>query len=164
LVSAAVVFVVWRVFSSARRFQGVQQTIALVFAASVFSILAFPACFSPDLKYFIEDHHIERLTRSQLESVFGSSPRFADLEFSCTFRKCIVVEVRGRINTQSDLLDLRTKVFDTCPNVSSRWLFWHLTVEDSGITYDRECDIDFVPTWGGRAYPGGKVIGNSGRL
>jgi len=79
LTSAAVLFVVWHVFWTARRFQRIQKTIALVFAASVFLILAFPAYFSPDLHYFIEDHRIERLTQTQLETVFGSSPKFADL-------------------------------------------------------------------------------------
>jgi hypothetical protein len=163
LTAAAVLFVVWRVLVTAQRFRRFQQTAVIVFAASVLLILAFPACFSPDLHYFIEDHRIERQTRSQLETVFGSSPKFADLRFSCTFRKCIVVEVSGRVGSQSDLRELRRTIFDTCPHVSSRWLFWSVTVQEANITYDRKCDLDFVPQWGGIGVDG-KPISRSGQL
>ena len=163
LVSAAVLFVVWRVFVTAHRFRRFQETAVLVFAACVFSVLAFPASFSPDLHYFIEDHRIERLTQSQLEAVFRSSPKYAGLHFSCTFRKCIVVEVSGRIDSETDLRALRQMIFNTCPHVSSRWLFWNLAVKETKATYDRKCDIDFVPEWGGIGVDG-KAINRSGQL
>jgi hypothetical protein len=163
LISAVVLFVVWRIFLTAHRFRRFQEAVALVFAVSIFSVLAFPACFSHDLHYFIENHRIEQLTQSQLESVFASSPKFAELGFSCRFTKCIVVEVNGRINSQSDLRDLRRMIFDTCPHVCSRWLFWDLSVQDADIIYHHKCDLDFVPTWGGIGIDG-KVINCSGQM
>jgi magnesium-transporting ATPase (P-type) len=152
LVSAGVIFVVWRVFSSARELQRMQKTIALAFAALVFSLLAFPAFFSPDLSIFIEEHQIERLARSQLESVFGSSPRFADLKLSCRCGKgVVIVQVRGKIKTESDLLDLRTKIYDTCRQVSEGGILvgWSVTIEDSGITYNDKRDEELFPSTGG---------------
>ena len=163
LIAAATLFVVWRVFVTASRFRRFQQTVSVLFAASVFSILAFPACFSPDLHYFIEDHRIERLTQRQLETVFGSSPKFAALRFSCRFTKCIVVDVDGTIDSQADLRELRQTIFDNCPHVSSRWLFWNLTVKEGSITYYRKCDLDFVPQWKGIGIDG-KVITREGQL
>jgi hypothetical protein len=157
LLSAGVLFVVWRVFALARKFRRFQQVVVIVFAASVLSVLAFPVSFSPDLHHFIERHRIERLTQGQLRTVFQSSPKYADLCFSCYCRKCIVVEVSGRIDNEADLRALRQMIFDTCPHVSSRWLFWNLIVQQTNATYNRKCDIDFVPVWGGTGIDG-KVI------
>jgi hypothetical protein len=163
LAAAAVLFVVWRVFATARKCRRFQQTVVLIFGVSVFSVLAFPASFSPGLHYFIEDHRIERLTRGQLRTVFQSSPKYAGLRFSCNFTKCIVVDVSGRIDNEADLRALRQMIFGTCPHVSSRWLFWDLTVQEMNATYDRKCDIDFVPEWGGIGIDG-KVITKAGQL
>jgi hypothetical protein len=163
LMAAAVLFVVWRIFSTPRRFQHIQKTIILIFSALVFSIISVPQYFNANLNYFIENQRIERLTQAQLKTVFESDPKFSKLHFSCAFTKCIVVQVYGQINSQSDLRDLRSRVFETCPNVSSRWLFWHLTIKDANMTYDGKCDIDFFPDWGGREYPGNKNIDNRER-
>lgn len=163
LLSAGAIFVVWRVFATARKFRRFQQVVVVMFAASVFSVLAFPASFSPDLHHFIEDHRIERLTQGQLKTVFQSSPKYADLRFSCDFTKCIVVVVSGRIDNEADLRTLRQMIFDTCPHVSSRWLFWNLTVQETKATYDHKCDLDFVPEWGGIGIDG-KVITKAGQL
>jgi hypothetical protein len=163
LLSALVLFVVWRVFLTARGFGRGRKAIVLVFAACVLPFVAFPAFFSHDLGCFIEDHRIERLTQTQLETAFGSSPKFANLHFSCRFTKCIVVEIDGTVSSQADLRELRQTIFDTCPHVSSRWLFWNVTIEDSRIGYDNKCDIDFVPAWGGIGIDG-KPITRAGQL
>jgi hypothetical protein len=162
-IAAAVLFFVYRVFVTARKFQCFQQTVTLLFATFVFSVLAFPAFFSPDLRYFIEDHRVERLTQGQLKTVFQSNQKYANLCFSCNFTKCIVVEVSGRLESEADLRTLRQMIFDTCPHVSSRWLFWKITLQDSNAIYDNKCDIDFVPEWGGIGIDG-KVITKAGEL
>jgi hypothetical protein len=163
LTAAAVLFVVWRVFLTARRLRIFQQTVLLLFAVCVFSILTFPAYFSPDLHFFVEDHRIERLTQSQLGTVVRSSQKYVALRFSCRFTKCIVVHVDGTIGSQADLRELRQAIFDNCPHVSSRWLFWRLTVQEGNLRYDDKCDIDFVPTWGGIGIDG-KVITRAGQI
>lgn len=99
-----------------------------------------PARFSPDLAHFIDGHNIERTTRLQLHDVFASDPRFSNLDYQCNYTKCIVVSVNGNIKTESDLLELRRRIFNNCPHVSSRWLYWELTVDDLGIAHD-DCDL-----------------------
>jgi hypothetical protein len=140
VLASAPLFLVWRAFSTPRKFPTISQAIAVVLTAAVLAFVAFPASFNHDFARFIEDHQIERLTGTQLKCVVGSSPRFAGIVSSCTFRKCILVTIRGTIATQSDLLDLRTKILDACPHVASRWLYWELTVEESGRAY-RDCDL-----------------------
>ena len=133
-------FVVWRVFASRRRLQIVRQIAAVLFAVTVLTILTIPDRFSPDLAYFIDGHNIERVTRSQLHDVLAGDPRFSNLDFRCNYTKCIVVSVNGNIKTESDLLELRQRIFDNCPHVSSRWLYWELNVDESSVTHD-DCDL-----------------------
>ena len=139
LLSAATLFVFIRVISSERKFQRLRVAVASVFALAVFTFLAIPAQFSSDLGYFIDGHQIERTTRSQLASILSDS-RFSKLNFSCGYRKCIVVSVDGTIQSENDLTELREQFFEHCPNVSSRWLFWRLNIADTGVVHD-DCDL-----------------------
>jgi len=104
-------FVNWRVFSVDRKFQMTRQVIAVLFAFAVFTILAIPTQFSPTLAHFIDGHHTERLTQSELQSVLSSDPSFSRLRYECNYRKCIIVSVNGNVARESDLLDLRDKIF-----------------------------------------------------
>ena len=88
----------------------------------------------------IDGHQIERVTRSQLTSILSDDSRFTKLKFNCGYRKCIVVSVDGTIQSENDLIELRKQIFEQCPNVSSRWLFWRLKVADTGVVHD-DCDL-----------------------
>lgn len=134
------IFVVWRVFASRRRLQVVRQIAAVLLALTVLTTLTIPGRINPELAYFIDGHNIERVTRSQLHDVFAGDPRFSNLDFRCNYTKCIVVSVNGNIETESDLLELRQRIFDNCPNVSSRWLYWELNVDESSVGHD-DCDL-----------------------
>jgi len=139
-VAAATLCVIVRVSTANRRFQFVRQSVALLFGLAVFVILASPSRFNPELNYFIDGHRSERSTQSQLRSVFNHDLRFSTLEYECVWSKCIVVVVSGRINSESDMLDLRDRIFAQCPEVSSRWLYWRVKVDDSGVEHDA-CDL-----------------------
>ena len=151
LITAGCLFIVWREFRAQQRFRIPRRIIAILFACVVLLILAFPAKFNPDLNDLIGGHQVERATRSQLQNVFYGDPRFSRLDFQCQFTKCIVVRVKGNINTRSDLLDLRTKIFSSCPHISSRWLYWELTIDDTAVRIN-DCDLTIF----------GDPAGNSG--
>jgi hypothetical protein len=140
VVASGTLFLVYRSFTTAGNFHVVRLVIVLLFATGVLTVLTIPAWFNPDLGVIIKGHQIERATRSQLHHVFSGDPRFTNLDFQCNYTKCIVVRVRGSIKTESDLFDLRKRVFATCPDVSSRWLYWKVTVQESGSTRD-DCDL-----------------------
>jgi hypothetical protein len=136
LIASGVIFLVHRAFRATGSFYLFRRAIVLLFAGGVFSVLAAPAWFNPDFGVLAELHQTERTARSQLSRVFSGDPRFAALGFRCDCRKCVVVTVHGRIGTQSDLLDLRNRIFAACPTVSSGWLFWKVTVEQPVSKYD----------------------------
>jgi hypothetical protein len=136
LLACGALFLVYRVFTTTGEFRFVRQVIVLVFAVGVLTVLTIPAWFNPDLGVLIEGHQTERTTRSQLRKVFSGDPRFANLDFHCDYTKCIVVSVHGSIETELDFLDLRKGIFMNCPKVSSRWLHWKVTVEESDNTHD----------------------------
>lgn len=138
--AAATLFVIIREFRVTQRFPLVRQSVAIVFGLAVFSLLAMPTWLNPDLRTFIEGHQSEQATRSQMRSVLLSDPRFSTLEFDCRFRKCIILNVRGSVKSEKDLLDLRDRIFEQCSDVSSRWLFWDVTCIDSGVTRS-DCDL-----------------------
>ena len=140
LLAAATLFVFIRVISSERRFHRLRVAVALILAMAVFTILAIPAQLNSDLGYLIDGHQIERVTRSQLTSILSDDSRFTKLKFNCGYRKCIVVSVDGTIQSENDLIELRKQIFEQCPNVSSRWLFWRLKVADTGVVHD-DCDL-----------------------
>ena len=140
LLASGTLFLVYRVFTTTEKFHVVRQAIVLLVAIGVLTVLTIPARFNPDLGVLIEGHQTERVTRSHLHNIFPGDSRFANLDFQCNYSKCIVVSVHGSIRTESDLLELRKKIFATCPNVSSRWLYWELTLQESGRTLNG-CDL-----------------------
>jgi hypothetical protein len=92
------------------------------------------------------------VTRSQLRAILSEDPRFASLDFQCNCTKCVVVRVHGTVAVQSDLLDLRKRIFAGCPSVSGRWLYWKATVEQSGSTCEG-CDLELFGAPPGRRLP-----------
>ena len=140
LVSLATMIVLIRVVSSKHRFYGLRVLVASILTLGVFTILVMPAQFSRDLGHFIDGHQLERSTRSHLKSIFSDDPRFAKLNFDCDYRKCIVVSVDGTIESEDSLLELRSKILNRCPDVSSRWLYWRLTIAETGVMYN-DCDL-----------------------
>jgi hypothetical protein len=141
LAACGAMFLVYRAFSAAGALRFVHRTTALLFAVVVLTILAIPAQFNSDIGALAELHRMQRETQSELQRVFAGDPRFARLQFECHCRKCVVVRVQGTIATQSDLHDLRKRILADCPDGSSRWLYWEVTIEESGNKC-RGCDLE----------------------
>lgn len=135
LLAAGTLFVVWRVFSLHRKFQVLRRFVAIVFAVSILTFLAFPAYFSPGLARVIENHDDVRVTRPQLADILSGDPRFSKLHYVFDFRRSVDVEICGRIKSESDLLALREEVFRHCPKISTGRLFWKLSIEESGTKH-----------------------------
>lgn len=140
LIASATIFVLIRVAFTKRKFHKLRIAFASILSLGVFSILSMLDRFNSDLTSIIEGHQLQRTACSNLNSIFSSDSRFADLDFECGYRKCIIVTVDGSIQSQADLLELRDQIFERCPELSSRWLFWRLKIAEAGIVYN-DCDL-----------------------
>jgi hypothetical protein len=141
VLAAAALYLLWRAFAATRKRSVLSMVVAVAVTVPVGLFMAFPPWFNSDFATFIEGHATERRTKRELRQIVTENEVFADLDVECKFRKCIVVTVRGTLPTKSDLLELRQRIFEHCPDVSSRWLFWEIMVLDSGTKYD---DIDLT--------------------
>lgn len=140
LLTCGATYLVYRAFGDAGRFQFLRRFVACLIAIVVLKIVVEPTWFNRDFEDFIEDHRMERVTGSQLHQVFSGDSRFANLAFECSSLKGLVVFVYGRIETESDLRDLRKRIFETCPDVPRGALIYRtVTVQESGKVYD-DCD------------------------
>jgi hypothetical protein len=153
-VAGLTLFLIVRSFTAPYRFRAVLQAVALVFGLAVFLMLALPGYFfeSSDLKYSLNARRSERVTQSQLRSIFHGDPRFYTLSFDCKWTKCIVVKVNGRITSENDLLILRNRISTQCADVSTRWLFWNVKIDESGVIR-QGCDLELYgdpKSWSGQ--------------
>jgi hypothetical protein len=140
LLAACPAYLVGRVFVAPGRFRVSHALLAQLLGLSVLVFLANPSSLNSDFAYFIEGHQSERATQSEVATILGSDARFAALTFKCRWRKCVVLEIEGSVKSDKDLLDVRSRIFERCPHVSSRWLFWNVLCEDSGVARNG-CDL-----------------------
>lgn len=141
--------VLWLFYSAIAEHQNrpiLSMVIAATLALGAFAAIAFPSYLSEDLGMFINDHATERETQHQLQQILAGEVNYANLAIECRFRKCIFISVRGTLQTKSDLLELRRQIFENCPKASSRWLFWDVTIAESGTRYD-DIDLTLFGDW-----------------
>ena len=141
LLAAAVLFLLYGVIAGHRHRSILSTAIVVTVTLAAIFAMAFPSYVNKDLGLLIDDHATERKTQHQLQRILAGEAKFANLDIQCKFTKCIIVTVHGTLRTKSDLFELRRRIFENCPKVASRWLFWDITVLDSGIKYD---DIDLT--------------------
>ena len=140
LLAACPAYLIGRVCVAPGRLRVSQALFAALLGLSVLIFLANPALFNSDFAYFIEGHQSERATQSEVAAILGSDPRFSALSFTCRWRKCVVLDIKGSVQSERDLLDVRSRIFERCPHVSSRWLFWNVVCKDSGVVQN-DCDL-----------------------
>lgn len=136
VLASASLFVAWRVFGHQRRFKGTARFAALLFGSCVILVLMLPHWLNPDVAYFVDARRIERETSAQLRSTFENDPRYSELDYQCGCRKSITVSVDGILSNQSDLIELRSQIFNNCAHVTSRWLYWNVSVSDPAATHN----------------------------
>jgi hypothetical protein len=95
-------------------------------------VLAFPASINPELQYFIDDQKIARSVRSELNAVFASDSRFANLAVSTRQLKCVNVTISGSLNNRNELPPLRGRIYDECQHIQKCILHWQITDRQTG--------------------------------
>jgi hypothetical protein len=136
LLTTASMFVVYRVFTTNREHDLLRRTIASFFAASVLVLLCFSTNWSPGLATLSHRHRAELNARSQLADVIGADKRFSEVRAVVECRKALFVTITGHVETDADLLALRARILRECPDVAHEFLYWRLTVNGSGESYN----------------------------
>jgi len=139
LLATGALYLLFRAFAVQGKRPVALQIVVVMVALGVVFAITFPSYFNSDLGLLIEDHARERETQNQLGEIVKEDGRFADLDVECDFTRGHSTRVRGTIQSEHDLLDFRRRVFQDCPHVRSRLLFWKLTVTDTGAIFDG-CD------------------------
>lgn len=95
-------------------------------------MMAYPAYFNPDIRYFIVKQATDRKVRAELAVVFASDPAFRDLSISSVHLKVVNISVQGSLRNRADLDRLRFRMIMECPALEDCSLGWDVTLRDSG--------------------------------
>tara|TARA_R110002167_G_scaffold235846_1_gene441108 strand:- start:147 stop:725 length:579 start_codon:yes stop_codon:yes gene_type:complete len=139
---AASAFVVYRVFVTNRRHNIGRRTIASLFATIVFTLLFFAPSVSPGIATLSRRHRTQIRAETQLQNVLTPDSRFTRVRARCDAKKALFVTIHGRVESDTDLMELRSRLLSECPDVEPAFLYWRLLVDDSNELYDgRDSDI-----------------------
>ncbi len=142
LLVAASTFVVYRVFITNRRHNIARRTIASLFATSVFALLCFAPIVSPNIASLSSRHRTQIRTETQLRDILTPDSRFAHVRATCEAKKALFVTIHGRVQSSTDLMELRARLLAECPDIEPAFLYWRLSVDDSNELYEgRDSDI-----------------------
>lgn len=142
LLVAASTFVVYRVFVTNRRRNIARRTIASLFATIVFALLCFAPSVSPGIASLSRRHRTQIRAEPQLRDVLTPDSRFAHVRATCDTKKALFVTILVRVEFDTDLMELRTRLLAECPDIEPAFLYWRLSVDDSNELYDgRDSDI-----------------------
>ncbi|PHQ31378.1 hypothetical protein CEE69_31435 [Rhodopirellula bahusiensis] len=142
LLVAASTFVAYRVFITNRRHNIARRTIASLFATTVFAVLFFSPSVSPGIASLSRRHRTQIRAETQLLNVLTPDSRFADVRATCDAKKALFVTIHGRVESDTDLMELRAQLIAECPDIEPAFLYWRLSVNDSNELYDgRDSDI-----------------------
>ena len=140
ILSGGTCFLLVTAFCTKRKTNRFGRVFIAIFAVAIFAIGNFPAQFSPALGSFVEIRQQEIENNRLLRKILTTDPGYENLEFESIRWKCVVYVIRGELDSDSDLNELRHRIFSQCPGISQRWLYWKLIVKESGKFYD-ECDL-----------------------
>ncbi len=112
------------------------RTFCITATVLVSLALSFPAFISSDIQISLEQHAVDRAARTELNLLFASDPRFADLHVSTNQLKVINVTISGSVENSEAFDLLHSRLLDRAEHFSDCILHWSILDRSSSASID----------------------------